>query len=80
MKYQIFDYEEEPIYWNDEILEFDTREAADAFAAGLRELYWINPFDKFYVAEAIPHCAKVKNATGLVPVANGDDVELKEVS
>jgi len=78
-KYQIFDYENEPIYWNDSIIEFDTLESAERFAAALREFYWLSPFDEVEVGPAIPHNNEVLNATNLIPVPNGDDIELKEV-
>lgn len=90
MKWYIFREEDDhhvPLCWaeNDECpcCEFDTKEDAVAFVEALKVIPFLDPA---FIADAeIRQCifyydGGKRNMSGLIPVANGDDIELKEVA
>lgn len=94
MKWYIFntEYDNVPLCWGETdvttgefqnpCLEFDTEEAAQRFVNAIQNI----PFMADELGEMeIRHCIFYyddgkMNATNLIPVANGDDIELKEVA
>lgn len=81
MKYYAVDYETEaPLYWaeGDEvahIMEFDTEEDVLAFIEAMKEVPYLDmpEFEVFVSQLSLPGS---RNYTGVIPVANGDSVEL----
>ena len=85
MKWYIFDENNHPVGWADgdecPACEFDTEKDAQMFLGGILDL---DPFIAEEFAEAtVKECIFFyddgkRNMSGLIPVANGDNVELKE--
>ena len=75
--------------WKDEpegpekYLIFDTKESAQRFADATNELPFMGVWDDYVcvtsVTSEVEDYVNYINATHLIPVMNGDDVELKEV-
>lgn len=86
-KYIIYDIELVSLKWmvgpNEQLLVFDTEDSAKLFIEKMIKLpffYWSNM--DLYTTSVYPEIEKYidcLNATNLIPVQNGDDVELKEV-
>ena len=84
MKWYIFNSAEDdaPLCWDEPCLEFDNEAAAQAFLDAMCNLPCLD--DDFHQYAYIKQCiffyddGKL-NATGKIPVMNGDDIELKEI-
>ena len=64
-----------PLHWCNDIIEFDTKEDAEKFKQGIEQIPFLAT-DVYYVVQH-PRCPKEHiNMSGLVPVANGDDIEI----
>ena len=87
MKWYIFKIGDHvPLCWAENgecpCCEFDTREDAEAFFDALQDIPFVA--SEFAAAE-IRQCIFYyddgkRNMSGFIPVANGDDIELKEVA
>ena len=83
MKWVIIDEDEAPLYWCDgnenvgSIMEFNTEEAALIFLAAAAKIPFIDT-SMCYPVSVERHMEGSRNYTGFIPVANGDNIELKE--
>jgi hypothetical protein len=85
MKWYIFDEDNHPLCWveNDEApaCEFDTEADAIAFKGGCLNLPDASDLGEMKIKNCILfYDGDKRNMSGLIPVANGDDVELKKWS
>ena len=83
MKWYIFSLDDHPLCWaeGDECpcCEFDTEEDALQFRAACYNITAIEDLGPMEIKECIfLYDDGKRNMSGLIPVANGDDVELKE--
>ena len=90
MKWYIFREEDDhhvPLCWAENgecpCCEFDTKEDAVAFVEALKVIPFLDP--AFITDAEIRNCIFYyddgkRNMSGFIPVANGDDIELKEVA
>ena len=83
MAWYIFSPDNYPLCWAEDgespCLEFENEISAKRFLQEAQKLDMLEDIDKAIVKECIFYYDGGKmNATGLIPVANGDDIELKE--
>jgi hypothetical protein len=65
-----------PLHWHSNIIEFDTKEDAEKFKQGVEQIPFLAADVHLIVQH--PRCPKEYiNMSGLIPVANGDDIELE---
>jgi hypothetical protein len=80
MKYIIIDQHDKPLYWSQEgveaIIEFDTEADAREFAKSAMSIPFIG-LGTCLISDVGTPLSNTINLTGKIPVANGDDVELK---
>ena len=82
MKWVIIDEDQTPLYWCDSeehvgcIMEFDTEEDANIFLAAAAEIPFID-VSYCYPVSIECHMEGSRNFTGLIPVQNGDNIELE---
>ena len=86
MYYYLMDEAHHPISWYGSspaeapILIFDTRVAAARFKHNLQKTFLAEDFGEIEIRYGGPFFAYTLNATNLIPVENGDDIELKGVN
>ena len=65
-----------PLHWYRDIIEFDSKEDAEAFKESVEQIPFLAADVHFVVQH--PRCPKgYINMSGLRPIANGDDIELE---
>ena len=83
IKWVIIDEDQTPLYCCDSnenvgsIMEFDTEEDALIFLAAAAKIPFIDT-SMCYPVSVECHMEGSRNYTGFIPVANGDNIELKE--
>lgn len=84
MKYYIYNLQGFPLYWNEDILEFDTYESAARFLVSAKANYQY--LEDFYTDVEIRQGLLTENddehlnATNLILAQRGNEIELVEVN
>lgn len=82
MKWYLIDKYEAPLYWHEgdegaALMEFDTEDDAFEFLYAAKQIPFID-ISHYYPVSVERSLGGSRNYTGKIPVANGDDIELKE--
>ena len=82
MKWYLIDEDEAPIYWFEgdqgSFMEFDTEDDALCFLKAAKLIPFVD-VSTVYPVSAEGSLEGAINLTGLIPVANGDSIELRSV-